>query len=97
MTTAIVLVGALLAVGFLVVAITHWVHSINDRINTIADAALTVEADDWDEPTRAQIEWNAWVDEALRMSETPIHDQLARQRFEADALAEIDDMTGGIA
>ena len=47
-------------------------------------AALDEQAADWGEPTRADIEWDMWVDEALRMSETPIHDQLAIDRLHAD-------------
>ena len=75
-------------------AIAAWIgirlanNAVDDYIDRHINNALNAEP---------EAEWNAWVDQALRMSETPIHDQLARQQFEAEALAEIDEMTGGIA
>lgn len=48
--------------------------------------ALAIEADDWDEPTRVQVE-----------SDTPIYTDLRREQFVADAMAEIEELTGGVA
>jgi hypothetical protein len=79
---------AILAAIFIVLG-AWWLASIPfalvvGRMMRDRSAALAEQAADWDEPTRADVEWDMWVEEALRMSETPIHDQLAIDRLHAD-------------
>lgn len=42
---------------------------------------LAAEADDWGEPSRAQVEWEQHIAEAVALTETPIYAALDREQF----------------
>lgn len=69
MTAAVVLIAVLAAAAFATIAITGWIEESNRQIEAAMSACLDREAADWGEPTRAQVEWEAHLAEAIRLTE----------------------------
>lgn len=69
MTAFIVLIAVLAAAAFATIAITEWLEEGNRQIEAAMSACLDREAGDWDEPTRAQVEREAHIAEAIRLTE----------------------------
>lgn len=91
-----------LAFTAIITALAAWtirrvLHWADEEVERHVQAALATEAADWSEPTRAQIEWEMSIADALALCETPIYAALSREQFIADALDEIAEMTGGVA
>ena len=57
--------------------------------------ALAETDADWRPDALAAAAWDQHTADALALCEAPIFDRLHRDRFEADALAEIERLTGG--
>ena len=82
----------LCAVLWLTAIAVIFVADVHERAHTDRLRLLALEACDWGEPTRAQVEW---IFDAPTLADAPIFDAMYRERFEADALAEIERLTGG--
>lgn len=84
--------ACLISLVCLVRLLLRWSAEECDRM---VREALEDDADVFGEPTRAQVEWDMHVAEAVALAETPIYGQLRREQFVVDALAEIEELTKG--